>query len=71
MEGQLLDRIGIREVVHLLEHQETQDGIQLFRGAAEIRPEPGGDLVHRQLHQDFLAEQPGPGVFQQLAPLGT
>ena len=71
MEGQLVDRLGIGEVVHLLQHQDTQDGVQLFGGAAGIRPEPGGDLVHRQFRQDFLAEQPGPGVFQQLAPLGT
>ena len=71
MEGQLLDRLGIGEVVHLLQHQDTQDGVQLFRGAAQIRPEPGGDLVHRQFRQDFLAEQAGPGVFQKLAPLGA
>jgi len=38
---------------------------------AKIRPESGGDLVHRQLRQDFPAEQPGPGFLQQLAPLGT
>jgi len=71
IEGQLIDRLGIGVVMHPLKHQNPQDGVQLFRGAAKIRPELWGDLVHRQLHQDFLAEQAGPGVLQKLAPLGT
>ena len=64
IEGQLLDRLGVGQVVHLLEQQDPQDGGQILGGTAEVGPKARGQLPHRQHREDFPAEQAGPGVLQ-------
>jgi hypothetical protein len=45
--------------------------MQILGGTAKIGPEMLGQVQHRQLREDFLAKQAGPGTFQDPAPLGA
>jgi len=42
----LIDGLQVGQVVHLLEHQDPQDGSQLLGGAAETGAEAGGQFRH-------------------------
>ena len=71
IKGKLGDRLLVRQIVHLLENQTPQGGVQLFGRTAEPLRVAGGALPGWLAGKDMLPEQTGPGSVQQFASFGA
>jgi hypothetical protein len=55
--------------VELLEDQGPDDGVEVLGGAAQLAGEAGGQLADREVFEQMLAEDGGPGSVEEPAPL--
>ena len=70
VEGQLLYRLLVVKIEHLLEDQGAQGGVHLLGGSSVDLVERGGQFLDGQFREDLLAEEPGPGVVEEFASFG-
>ena len=71
IEGKLVNRFLIGEVLHLLKDHYAQHGIKLFGRATHGPMVVLEDLVHGKPRKDLIPEQFGPGGIHQFFALGT
>jgi len=64
IESQLLDRLVVGGVKHLLEDERPQGGVDLLGGSPEVFVERGSQFVDGQFREDLPAEKSRPGILQ-------
>ena len=67
VEGDGLDGGGVGGVVELLEDQGADDGVEVLGGASQLAGEAGGQLADREVVEEMLAEDGGPGAVEEPA----
>jgi hypothetical protein len=68
VEGKLVCHLLVRQIVHLLENQTPQCGVQLFGWTTASFGKIGGNLMDGQLPEDVFLENAGRRLGQKLLP---
>lgn len=71
VEGTLSDCLFVGQVECLLSKHETQHCVKFFRRSPVLFRVERGDLLHRKVGKDFLAENLHPGLLQRLPAYRT
>ena len=71
IETELLNRLLIGTIMHLLEEHQPYHGIQFLGGPAIAVMIMGAQRLHREFGEDMLLKKPSPGIVQEITSLGS
>jgi hypothetical protein len=69
IEGYLIDRFLVGQIVYLLQKHDPQHGVEVLGRGPRYAGVVGGELVDGKNRQDLLPEELGPGFLQPAPPV--